>query len=469
MKTLRRIAGALTLAGCAMVTGPSGESARVGAVDAETYDASSRSSAELAEHAVSAQAPIAAAAIEELRRRGPEGHRALLEGHAGAVEALRGGLSEGEGSQRLRHAIDLVSGQRDGHASGLYWYTDLDEAQRVARDEGRPILSLRLLGRLDEELSCANSRFFRILLYSNPEVARHLRERFVLHWSSERPAPRITIDMGDGRQLVRTITGNSAHYVLDQDGRPLDVIVGLYSPDGFLRALRAAEEVAESCPGLQRECLSDAHREALAESTRAWEELRRRGATPLSYAQARQTLPVASTAPLPVADEAMELTVAKAFAERPMLRLIRPEPAAPIRPEPDWAQLGRQLGLSDELAPRTLALLRLKAEGSESDPAEVATALGLRALADGVRNELLFRATVRRWFLDRRAETRSFEALNRAVYGELMRTPAEDPWLGLSADDLPPRGDRDDAPRLSGARGAPDPLFMTASSGMLAA
>ena len=58
-----------------------------------------------------------------------------------------------------------------------------------------------MLGRLDEDLSCANSRVFRATLYANQEVSAFLRERFILFWSSERPVPRVTIDYGDGRKL----------------------------------------------------------------------------------------------------------------------------------------------------------------------------------------------------------------------------------------------------------------------------
>jgi hypothetical protein len=64
--------------------------------------------------------------------------------------------------------LDHVCAQKDGHTSLLYWHTDLDAALADARRARRPILSLRLLGRLDEELSCANSRFFRKLLYPDP-------------------------------------------------------------------------------------------------------------------------------------------------------------------------------------------------------------------------------------------------------------------------------------------------------------
>src|SRR5262249_29402307 len=142
--------------------------------------------------------------------------------------------------QRLTAALDWVSRQRDSYASRLYWYTDFEQAKAAARASRKPILSLRLLGNLTDEFSCANSRFFRSILYANTTVSAFLRENFVLHWKSVRPAPRVTIDFGDGRKIERTLTGNSIHYVLDYDGRPVDAIPGLYGPAAFLRALDQA-------------------------------------------------------------------------------------------------------------------------------------------------------------------------------------------------------------------------------------
>ena len=51
---------------------------------------------------------------------------------------------------------------------------------------------------------------------------------------SVRPVPKVTIDFGGGRKLERTLTGNSIHYVLDADGRPVEAIPGLYGPQAFL-------------------------------------------------------------------------------------------------------------------------------------------------------------------------------------------------------------------------------------------
>src|SRR5436309_870606 len=97
--------------------------------------------------------------------------------------------------------LDRVCAQKDTHTSLLYWHTELPAAMAEARRTARPILSLRLLGRLDEELSCANSRFFRKLLYPEGRINQRLRQDFVLHWQSVRPVPRVTIDFGDGRSI----------------------------------------------------------------------------------------------------------------------------------------------------------------------------------------------------------------------------------------------------------------------------
>jgi hypothetical protein len=131
--------------------------------------------------------------------------------------------------------LDRICAQKDAHTSLLYWFTDLTEATREARRTKRPILSLRLLGRLDEELSCANSRFFRKLLYPEPRINLRMRD-FVLHWQSIRPVPKVTIDFGD-RRIERTLTGNSVHLVLDENARAVDAIPGLMSPAAFVEQL----------------------------------------------------------------------------------------------------------------------------------------------------------------------------------------------------------------------------------------
>ena len=133
---------------------------------------------------------------------------------------------------RLDALIDQVGMQRYCSRSGLYWYTDFEQAKAAARQSGKPILSLRMLGNLNEDFSCANSRFFRTTLYANSEISQALRDNYVLHWKSVRPVPKVTIDFGDGRKLERTLTGNSIHYILTPDGEVVDALPGLYGPEG---------------------------------------------------------------------------------------------------------------------------------------------------------------------------------------------------------------------------------------------
>lgn len=140
--------------------------------------------------------------------------------------------------------LDALCRQKDAHTSLLYWFTELPAAIEEAKRTGKPILSLRLLGNLDEELSCANSRFFRKMLYPDPRVNAVLRERFVLHWQSVRPVPIITIDFGGGKKLTQTITGNSVHLVLDAMGRPVDALPGLMRAEVFAQQLLTAHGLA---------------------------------------------------------------------------------------------------------------------------------------------------------------------------------------------------------------------------------
>ena len=199
----------------------------------------------LVQQAVSPDTNVAFHAISALRSKGPAGLDALITANHETIEhhkSISGAAREIDPAWRpLCAALDGVSEQHDSYASGLFWYTDFDQAKAAARAAGKPILSLRLLGRLDEDCSCANSRFFRTTLYPNAEISQYLRNHFVLHWKSVRPVPRITVDFGDGRKIERTVTGNSIHYILDSDGHPIDALPGLYGPQAFLKQLQTAE------------------------------------------------------------------------------------------------------------------------------------------------------------------------------------------------------------------------------------
>jgi len=369
-----------------------------------------------------------------MRTAGQPGLDAMFAAFSSEIERLRttGGKDASNDAtlQRVSTAIDAVAQQKDAFASELFWYTDLEKAKEAARTSGKPILSLRLLGKLNEEYSCANSRFFRTIIYANTEVSRRLREDFVLHWESVRPAPKLTVDFGDGRKLERTITGNSIHYLLDPQGRVVDAFPGLYSPKAFLTALESALKAAKASmakPENERQgFLQQYHMVQIAANLSEWKRdldsvnqgsSAKIRASTFSASQgsdalkkARETLAAATSdaiwtsiaqlhfdsaglddasmslvkAKMPRALEASKVAISKARVEDPLLRALR--------------------GVSNSIA------------------------------LDTMRNEYLLHTTLHEWFANGTAPE-NLPQLNERVYAELFLTPSNDPWLGLTSKD----------------------------------
>jgi len=405
----------------------------------------------------------AANAIAELRSMGPEGLRVFLEANSAEIEASlksrAGSRKEGprneslaaEGSiaatmrkapasssqsDQVLSALDSICRQKDCYASRLYWYTDFEQARAAARAQRKPILSLRLLGRLDDDLSCANSRLFRITLYANEPVSRLLRERFILHWQSVRAVPKVTIDFGDGRKMERTLTGNSIHYVLDSDGRLIDALPGMYGPGAFLRELVRATSVATDLASFgtdeEREtALRRYHEARLNELETEWlSDLKRAG---LALAPSRE-IPRPGDSTPPSAQRAAATTVAKALiVERPVLRGMSDNPKLldSIGSDAGWRSIAGLHAEDATLDQATRALMSFKDPALRGASLQSAVAALERSVAeDTVRNEYVFRARIHRW-LATRAVSSDVGSLNEKIYAELFLTPSWDAWLGL--------------------------------------
>jgi hypothetical protein len=358
-----------------------------------------------------------AAAIRALRAMGQPGVDALM-----AIETH---------TPQFANAIDAVCRQRDCAWSGLYWHTDLNAAKAAAQRSGKPILSLRLLGHLDEELSCANSRYFRTILYPNREISAYLRANYVLHWQSDRPAPVVTIDFGNGRKMQRTVTGNSIHYILTPLGEPLDAIPGLYQPPAFLALLR--DGVA-----LQRELARHEDRDKALRHYHANAIYATRKDSPRvslfaavnDYRDTRAGRLKAWTASV--------YAPSKAGGEGPMLDRI----SFDARAFGIVADLGAQLK-NMVTGPRTIdanARALIAAKRAASPVASMRSAKSLDALlnnlektleADTRINEELHQK-IHRWFVY--DEIASTDMLNKRVYDELFETPRDDQWMGLVSD-----------------------------------
>ena len=392
----------------------------------------------LARKAVSTEPAESTAAIEELRQMGPAGLEALLGEYSDQInrhiaEPWIGSSPEWE---RIAKALDLVGQQKNNYISNLYWYTDFEEAKRVARESHKPILSLRLLGNLTDELSCANSRFFRTVLYPNERIRQILRNRFVLHWKSVRPAPRITVDFGDGRKIESTITGNSIHYVLDSNGQLIDAIPGLYGPAAFQRNLVDAETLVKSVAGKTEQernvALYTYYRQRNDKIALAWkadtEQFGNHNTDRLRLLTTQErdavrTGPAAAT---------------KMGAERPFVRAITSASDAlgRVTDEQAWRLIAARHFSDALLDGRSIALMRW--QNRSLDTSQTGQLIGRfqEAIAlDTVRNEYIMRPLIYGWMSapENRADLDKF---NEMVYTGLFATPSSDQWLGLISPDM---------------------------------
>jgi hypothetical protein len=383
---------------------------------------------------------------------GPQGLRIFLEANSAEIDAaakshadshtdgLRDNASFDQSNQVLS-ALDSICQQKDCYASRLYWYTDLEQAKSAARAQGKPILSLRLLGRLDEDLSCANSRFFRIALYSNEQISKLLRERFVLHWQSVRPVPTLTIDFGDGRKMERTLTGNSIHYVLDAEGRLIDALPGMYGPGAFLRELVRASSNTGGAANLaafrtddeRKIGLRQYHEARLNELENAWlSDVKRAG---LRGAPSREVpTPAFAGSTPPSAQTAGRAAISKSvMVERPILRGMtnNPKMLDSIGSDAGWSMIARLHDEDATLDQGTRALMTFKDPSLTGTSLQAAvTALEHAVAEDTVRNEYVFRATIHRWLASGTMSS-DLATLNEKIYAELFLTPSWDAWLGL--------------------------------------
>lgn len=389
---------------------------------------------QLAQQAVSENPAEAAIAIEELRALGQEGLDALLKTHWRELGWI--GLRQmNERRQKITFALDSVAMQKDAYASRLYWFTDLEKAKIEAQKTGNPILSLRLLGNLNEEFSCANSRFFRAVLYPNDQISKTLREKYVLHWKSVRPAPRITVDFGDGRRIERTVTGNSIHYLLDAKGNVVDALPGLNSPFKFLRFLEhdwTAKQSA-SLAGKQRaDFLIDYHKGQRDIILRSWE---------INLKNLKVKLPAPEPAPAkPTAIEAAPLAVTKMSTELLLVGAVSLYDFKTLDENTNlesWRKIADSFAEYTQLDPSAMYFIRqqtLKSGLSDAEFKKLAENLRNSIALDTARNEYLFETKIHEWLAANPSP--DLEKFNEKIYTELFLTPSSDKWLGLYNSDI---------------------------------
>lgn len=367
--------------------------------------------ADWANQAISPDQGLAQQAQDALRAAGPQGLQALEQRFAREISMHRSGAPVDARWKRIAAALDHVGGQYDNYSSGLYWYTDVEKAKAAAQATGKPILSLRLLGRLDEDLSCANSRFFRTTLYPSMEINQILKDRFILHWESVRPAPRVTIDFGDGRKLQRTITGNSIHYILDPEGNIADALPGLYSATVFATELKAAADTVAEARNRGVHDYGDHFKSTEGRLVNAW------------------------AADLAAIHVGQPQVLSAASLEHMMDDQKWQQIAALHRKETTFDPQVREVMARKYPDAHTAAPVAMSKSAIERPMLKVISNLGDNVALDTVRDNYMLRSKILE-FLNSTGRSLSLAQLNNWVYDKIFLTPRQDPWLGLAPADV---------------------------------
>ena len=392
----------------------------------------------LARKAVSENTAEATTAIEELRTLGPAGLKALMDRYRDEVQRhiTNPSTASDEQWQRITTALDTVAQQKNSYIAGLYWHTDLAEARKASAATNKPILSLRLLGKLTDEFSCANSRFFRTVLYSNANVSDYLRENYVLHWQSVRPVPKVTIDYGDGRKLERTLTGNSIHYVLDSQARPVEAFPGLYGPQAFLRSLVDAKDLYQLVNGkddtVKNVTLMFQHQTRHNKTAARWLKDTQQigGKAPEGFKLfSTANGDAVSVAPLAVTKMISEMTILRGMA-------TITEGLGKVTDEVAWRKIAALHASDAILDERSIGLIKRQNPSLRKEELSRLLSKFQELIAlDTVRNEYLMHSKLYEWLMTD-PDRNNVDKLNEKVYTSLFMTPSSDPWLGLVSADV---------------------------------
>lgn len=398
----------------------------------------------LAKLAISENPTESQNAVKSLREMKQAGLESLFEVYQKEIDAYKKTGQKPENWEKISNAIDAVAMQKDAYASKLFWHTNLEEAKSEAKKSGRAILSLRLLGNLNEEFSCANSRFFRSILYPNAEISKFLQDKYVLHWQTVRPAPKVTIDFGDGRKIERTLTGNSIHYVLDENGRVIDALTGLNSPQKFYRFLTQIELYAHwNENGLkvfdaktQDENLTNframQYRYLTTNINRIGNQLKLKFDTKKESSRQFEAMPPAMLiAPIAVTKRAVEINILEDITSD-LTRFGEEQ----INLE-QWKQIAKLSENQAKLDAESIAFIQRQTAKNNLTKAEfnkLIENLEGYISVDTARNEFLLRLSMLVWL--NQGLDKDLTKLNEKVYAELFLTPNQDKWLGLYSTDI---------------------------------
>lgn len=222
------------------------------------------------------------------------------------------------------------------------------------------------------------------MLLSDAKVAQYLSENFVLCWNSVRPAPKVSIDFGNGKVLERTIKGNTTFHVCLPDGRVVDSLPGVYKPDDFLTELKQSLELTR----LSEQEILQRHREP-------------------QLAQASPNLREA---------------IGKGVIEAPLVLSIEPTAVPKLEAPGEIVDVSAIGATREDFEDRYLP-----GEGT----------LAERALEADSKSSLdVLRPAIHEWFAGLSALPQVSVA-RRPIYKDILKVDIDDPYLGLKVEGMP--------------------------------
>jgi len=229
---------------------------------------------------------------------------------------------------------------------------------------------------------------------SNPEVIKFLTNEVVPYWESVGPVPKVTIELGDGRVIKRTLGGNIVTYLLSSTGDVYDAFPGVYTPEDYL------SEIHKTLDAIKNDSnILSWHRQELASVTKS---------------------------------EEMRITMSKAVVESPLLnalgkgrseQLVAKDSASAFQ---DYT--ARLQDISKQAA--TVSALRSSVlkNMQSNDPDEIGRAA---VEIDSANNLKLIRPAVHLLFSSYK-NLPSVQQCRDQVYEDILHVPIHDPYLGLA-------------------------------------
>jgi hypothetical protein len=287
------------------------------------------------------------------------------------------------------------------------WYDSFADAQKEAKKQGKPILFLSMFGKLDENMPCANARTLRATLFKDPDFKQLITKDVVPAWEMVRAVPKIKIDLGDGKEITRTVRGNAVLYLCNSDGKVIDAYPGIYTKDDFIPMVKNSIALLAKA--------SDAE--------------------VIAY---HQQQPAKMLRSIPT-------TASKMVVESPTLNVIGAPIFAGAKGEAGTAQMSkerrdfltaarrvRDLSLTPATPEDAVYAAIGKPRGEMSD-AELAEAI---LKADSKRNVEQLRGVIHLWFASEKTLPTPKEARD-TVLETILKIPYKDPYFGLKDVLLP--------------------------------